>query len=152
MASRHTPTSHGSPSGTPLSTRSCVAIGSTSRPVTSVELLPVLLEPAVNEVRRRHRDRRHSRVRASWIGTQRMPVVEGFHSMAIFCVNQSDVDWSNYEGSDGPSAIRFKALTRDAVGVPGVQFIEYGPVETDPVHQHDVGEFFIVMSGEMWLD
>jgi mannose-6-phosphate isomerase-like protein (cupin superfamily) len=72
--------------------------------------------------------------------------------MAIFCVNESDLPWSNYEGSGAPSAIRFKALTRDAVGVPGVQFIEYGPDETDPVHHHDVGEFFIVMSGEMWLD
>jgi mannose-6-phosphate isomerase-like protein (cupin superfamily) len=71
--------------------------------------------------------------------------------VAIFCVNESDVAWSNYE-ANGPSGIRFKALTRDAVGVPGVQFIEYGPDETDSVHQHDVGEFFIVMRGEMWLD
>jgi mannose-6-phosphate isomerase-like protein (cupin superfamily) len=72
--------------------------------------------------------------------------------VAIFCVNQSDVAWSNYESGSGPSAIRFKALTRGAADVPGVQFIEYGPDETDPVHQHDVDEFFIVMTGEMWLD
>jgi len=72
--------------------------------------------------------------------------------VAIFCVNEGDVAWSDYDADSGQSAIRFKALTRDAVGVPGVQFIEYGPDTTDPVHQHDVGEFFIVMSGEMSLD
>ena len=72
--------------------------------------------------------------------------------MAIFCVNESDVAWSTYDDGGSQSAIRFKALTRGAAGVPGVQFIEYGPETTDPVHQHDVGEFFVVMTGEMWLD
>src|SRR5207253_2887941 len=52
----------------------------------------------------------------------------------------------------GPAAIRYKALTAGARGVPSVQYLEYGPGQTDPVHQHDVGEFFIVTSGEMWLD
>jgi quercetin dioxygenase-like cupin family protein len=70
----------------------------------------------------------------------------------IFHINQRDMEWSNYTSDDGPVAIRYKALTVGAPGVPAVQFIEYGPGQTDPVHQHPAGEFFIVTSGEMWLD
>jgi quercetin dioxygenase-like cupin family protein len=33
-----------------------------------------------------------------------------------------------------------------------VQYIEYGPGHPDPVHQHATSEFFIVTSGEMWLN
>ena len=73
-------------------------------------------------------------------------------SVAIFSVNESDLPWSTYEGSDGPTAIRFKALTYGAAGVPGVQFIEYGPDHGDSVHQHDVGEFFIVSTGEISIN
>ena len=72
--------------------------------------------------------------------------------MAIFSVNERDLPWSQYESDDGPAAIRFKALTYGSSGVPGVQYIEYGPGQTDPVHQHPVGEFFIVTDGEMHLD
>jgi quercetin dioxygenase-like cupin family protein len=70
---------------------------------------------------------------------------------AIFQINQADMPWSDYESEGGPAAIRYKALTLDAPGVPPVQYIEYGPGQTDPVHRHDIGEFFIVVSGEMWL-
>ena len=70
---------------------------------------------------------------------------------AIFQINQDDLPWSDYEAQGGPAAIRYKALTKDAAGVPPVQFIEYGPGQTDPVHRHAMGEFFIVVSGEMWL-
>lgn len=71
---------------------------------------------------------------------------------AIFHVNESDLPWSDYESKDGPAAIRYKALTLGARGVPAVQYLEYGPGQTDPIHAHDTGEFFIVTSGEMWLD
>ena len=71
---------------------------------------------------------------------------------AIFHVNEDEIPWSNYEGDNGPEAIRYKALTLGTQGVPSTQYIEYGPGQTDPVHQHDVGEFFIVTEGEMWLD
>ena len=81
------------------------------------------------------------------------PDVQSYVSMAtIFHVNEGDLPWSQYANDEGPAAIRFKALTAGAPGVPGVQYIEYGPGQTDPVHRHDVGEFFIVTSGEMWID
>ena len=70
----------------------------------------------------------------------------------IFHVNEGDLAWSDYAGDSGPEAIRYKALTAGAKGVPSMQFIEYGPGQTDPVHRHEVGEFFIVTSGEMWID
>ena len=70
---------------------------------------------------------------------------------AIFQINQDDMPWSAYDGEDGLEAIHYKALTVAAPGVPPVQFVEYGPGQTDPVHRHEVGEFFIVFSGEMWL-
>ena len=71
---------------------------------------------------------------------------------AIFHVNEDEIAWSDYTSDSGPAAIRYKALTAGARGVPPVQYLEYGPGQTDPVHRHDVGEFFIVTSGEMWLD
>ena len=71
---------------------------------------------------------------------------------AIFHVNEDEVEWSTYANDGGPTPIRFKALTYGAKGVPSMQYIEYAPGHADSVHQHDVGEFFIVMSGELWLD
>ena len=70
----------------------------------------------------------------------------------IFHVNEGDLPWSQYESDGAQADIRFKALTYGAAGVPSVQYIEYGPGQTDPVHQHDVGEFFIVTTGEMSID
>jgi hypothetical protein len=70
----------------------------------------------------------------------------------IFHINQADLSWSAYESKAGPTAIRFKALTVGARGVPPVQYLEYGPSQTDPVHQHDTGEFFIVTSGHLWVN
>jgi quercetin dioxygenase-like cupin family protein len=70
----------------------------------------------------------------------------------IFRFNQSDLAWSDYASDAGRSAIRFKAVTAGARGVPSVQYIEYGPGQTDPVHRHDRGEFFIVTTGAMWID
>jgi hypothetical protein len=69
----------------------------------------------------------------------------------IFSINQADLAWTNYQGTDGPSAIRFKALTAGTRGVPPVQYIEYGPGQTDPMHRHEVGEFFIVASGDLTI-
>src|SRR2546430_1930484 len=47
---------------------------------------------------------------------------------------------------------RVKALTRHEPNVPPVQYVEYGPGHTDPLHSHETGEFFIVTEGELWLD
>jgi hypothetical protein len=70
----------------------------------------------------------------------------------IFSINEGDLAWSSYDEPDGaPAAIRYKALTSDAPGVPPVQYLEYGPGHTDPVHRHSTGEFFIVTEGELWL-
>ena len=71
---------------------------------------------------------------------------------AIFIVNEGDLAWSDYASDTGPADIRYKALTAGTRGVPPVQYIEYGPGQTDPVHRHDEDEFFIVTTGEMWLD
>jgi hypothetical protein len=68
---------------------------------------------------------------------------------AIFHVNEAELAWSDYRSADGPLAIRYKALTAGAHGVPPVQYLDYGPGQTDPVHCHDVGEFFIVVRGEL---
>jgi hypothetical protein len=70
----------------------------------------------------------------------------------IFSINEGDLAWSPYVDPRGaPSEIRFKALTLNAPDVPPVQYLEYGPGQTDPVHSHATGEFFIVTHGELWL-
>jgi quercetin dioxygenase-like cupin family protein len=33
-----------------------------------------------------------------------------------------------------------------------VQYVEYAPGHTDPVHHHSTGEFFIVTEGSLWLE
>jgi hypothetical protein len=71
---------------------------------------------------------------------------------SIFQINQDDMPWSDYESGGVPEAIRYKALTQGARGAPPVQYIEYGAGQTDPVHRHEVGELFIVVRGELWLD
>ncbi len=74
---------------------------------------------------------------------------------AIFRVNQNDVPWFEYTeaiDADGRSQIRVKALTRHDPDVPPVQYVEYAPGHTDPLHSHETGEFFIVTDGELWLD
>ena len=74
----------------------------------------------------------------------------------IFRVNESDVAWMEYRPSaaddGGPVPIRVKPLTLGAEGVPGVQYVDYGPGHTDPIHSHDTGEFFVVVEGEFWLE
>ena len=71
----------------------------------------------------------------------------------IFHVNEGEIAWSQYTDGDADAPpIRYKALTIGAAQVPGVQYIDYGPDYADPVHQHDVGEFFIVTHGQMWID
>jgi len=72
----------------------------------------------------------------------------------IFCVNHNDVPWFEYEkavDAEGRAQIRVKALTLRARGVPPVQYVEYAPGHTDPMHTHDTDEFFIVTEGELWL-
>ncbi len=67
----------------------------------------------------------------------------------IVVLNEQNTEWSQYEADE---AIRFKALTQRDDHVPPVQYIEYAPGHTDPVHQHRVGEFFVVTEGEIWID
>jgi quercetin dioxygenase-like cupin family protein len=71
---------------------------------------------------------------------------------AIFHVDPDELDWSDYQSDAGATTIRFKALTAGTADVPPVQYIEYGPGQTDPRHRHHVGEVFIVARGELWLD
>jgi quercetin dioxygenase-like cupin family protein len=66
----------------------------------------------------------------------------------IFHIDPDELPWAGYENGD----IRFKALTAGTRGAPPVQLIEYGPGQTDPVHRHDIGELFLVSTGEIWLD
>ena len=33
-----------------------------------------------------------------------------------------------------------------------VQFIEYAPDHSDPVHRHDEGEVFVITEGELWVN
>jgi quercetin dioxygenase-like cupin family protein len=73
----------------------------------------------------------------------------------IFRVDENDLPWAEYEeagGSNGRAHVRVKALTLDEPDVPPVQFVEYAPGHTDPVHSHKTDEFFIVTDGELWLD
>jgi quercetin dioxygenase-like cupin family protein len=70
----------------------------------------------------------------------------------IFQINEGDLPWSSYIDPGGAlTAIRYKGLTSDAPDVPPVQYIEYGPGQTDAVHKHSTGELFIVTDGELWL-
>jgi hypothetical protein len=70
----------------------------------------------------------------------------------IVQVNEGDVPWSSYvDRGGGRPAIRYKVLTSGVPDVPPVQYIEYGPGQTDPVHHHATGELFIVTDGELWL-
>lgn len=73
----------------------------------------------------------------------------------IFQVNHNDLPWMEYAasaGADGRARIRVKPLTVDEPAVPPVQFVEYAPGHTDPMHSHKTDEFFIVTEGELWLD
>jgi quercetin dioxygenase-like cupin family protein len=73
----------------------------------------------------------------------------------IFAVDQHDLEWIDYEesvGADGHVGVRVKALTRRERDVPPMQYVEYAPGHTDPVHSHDTDEVFIVIDGELWLE
>ena len=73
----------------------------------------------------------------------------------IFQVNEHDIPWTEYDdspGGTGPVRIRVKALTRSDREIPPVQYVEYAPGHTDPVHSHGTDEFFIVTEGSIWLD
>jgi hypothetical protein len=67
---------------------------------------------------------------------------------ATFVVNENDLPWAMY---DDKREVRYKALTSNAEGVPPMQYIEYAPGHTDPVHSHETGEVMIVMAGELCL-
>jgi quercetin dioxygenase-like cupin family protein len=73
----------------------------------------------------------------------------------IFQINHNDLPWYEYEealDADGRPQIRVKALTVGEKEIPPVQFVEYAAGTTDPVHRHEVDEFFIVTEGSIWLD
>ena len=70
----------------------------------------------------------------------------------IVHIDGKAVPWFEYGAADGaPAPIRVKALTARQVGVPPMQYVEYAPGHTDPVHHHDTDEFFIVTDGEIRL-
>jgi quercetin dioxygenase-like cupin family protein len=74
---------------------------------------------------------------------------------AIFRINANDLPWVEYRESaddEGKAQIRVKALTTATPNVPPVQFVEYAPGHTDPVHRHKTDEFFIVTEGSLWLE
>jgi quercetin dioxygenase-like cupin family protein len=73
----------------------------------------------------------------------------------IFRIDEHDMPWIEYTGSADPAGyvgVRVKALTVHERDVPPMQYVEYAPGHTDPVHSHDVDEVFIVTEGELWLD
>jgi hypothetical protein len=45
----------------------------------------------------------------------------------IFHAKSANLDRSSYASDASSAAIRFKAVTFGAAGLPGVQYIEYGP-------------------------
>jgi quercetin dioxygenase-like cupin family protein len=72
----------------------------------------------------------------------------------IFQVDANDLPWIEYNealDADGRPQIRVKALTMDQPEIPPVQFVEYAPGHTDPVHSHKTDEFFIVTEGSVLL-
>jgi quercetin dioxygenase-like cupin family protein len=71
----------------------------------------------------------------------------------IFCVDEHDVPWVDYDaGPDRAGGIRVKPLTVGVDTSTRVQYVEYPPDRSDPVHRHDEGEVFVVIEGELWLD
>ena len=70
----------------------------------------------------------------------------------IFHADQADLSWSQYGGGDGAGNIRFKALTEGVDTATRVQYIEYASNHSDPLHQHDEGEVFVVTEGELWVN
>ena len=74
---------------------------------------------------------------------------------AIFRVDEHDVAWFEYgdaTGPDGSAAIKVKGLTVRHPEVPPVQYIQYAPGHTDPVHSHDVGEVFVIVDGDLYVN
>jgi hypothetical protein len=60
----------------------------------------------------------------------------------IFHAMSANLDCSSYASDASSAAIRFKAVTFGAAGLPGVQYIEYGPGRgtiTVRLHGHDEG-------------
>jgi quercetin dioxygenase-like cupin family protein len=70
----------------------------------------------------------------------------------IFSADQSETPWAQYGGADGDGNIRFKALTEGVDTATRVQYIEYAPNHSEPVHQHGEGEVFVVAEGELWVN
>jgi quercetin dioxygenase-like cupin family protein len=70
----------------------------------------------------------------------------------IVQVDGQEIPWAEYQlRGDLPSEIRVKKMLPQATETPAVQYVEYGPGQTDPVHHHDTGELFLVTEGELWL-
>jgi quercetin dioxygenase-like cupin family protein len=70
----------------------------------------------------------------------------------VFHVDPADLEWAAYAGANGRGKIRFKALTAGIETFTRVQYIEYAPDHSDPVHRHPEGEVFIVTDGELWVE
>jgi quercetin dioxygenase-like cupin family protein len=73
----------------------------------------------------------------------------------IFRTNAHDLPWVEYNAAgvaNGRANVRVKPLTVSDRAVPPMQFVDYAPGHTDPMHSHDTDEVFIVTEGELWLD
>ena len=73
---------------------------------------------------------------------------------SIIQVAETDLAWNDYvvPGSTGePSGVRVKPLTARDTAAPPMQYVEYAPGHTDPVHRHDTGEVFVVTHGAFHL-
>jgi quercetin dioxygenase-like cupin family protein len=66
---------------------------------------------------------------------------------SIFRINEDDLEWFDFA-----PGIRVKPLTRGRADVPSMQYVEYGPGHTDPVHSHDTDEVFVVIAGELCVE
>jgi hypothetical protein len=58
----------------------------------------------------------------------------------IFRTNAHDLPWVDYNAAgvaNGHANVRVKPLTVRDRDVPPMQFVDYAPGHTDPVHSHD---------------
>ena len=70
----------------------------------------------------------------------------------IFCIDEHDLPWVDYDGGPGRDGIRVKALTKDADTWMRAAFIEYPAGYQDGIHKHEEHEVFVVSEGALALD
>ena len=88
--------------------------------------------------------------RAAGAGSVSRRTENGVSVGASFRSTPNDLPWIEYNealDADGRPQIRVKASTMDQPDIPPVQYVEYAPGTTDPMHSHRTDEFFIVTEG-----